>query len=84
MITLFPSQGDFCATAQPGFRHRHIGGALLEKLFAVAEHHRIQRFLVSSVSKEMDKILIFYRSHGFKPWYVQMFKKMEQQVSHRG
>ena len=59
---------------QPGFRHRHIGGQLMERLMAVAAHHGIQRFAVSSVSKEMDKILRFYRRHGFTPWHVQMFK----------
>ena len=58
----------------PDFRHRHIGGQLMERLFAVAAHHGIQRFVVSSTSKEMDKILHFYRRHGFTPWYVQLFK----------
>jgi hypothetical protein len=32
------------------------------------------RFVVATVTKDMDKILNFYRRHGFKPWYVQMFK----------
>jgi ribosomal protein S18 acetylase RimI-like enzyme len=59
---------------QPGVRPRHIGGMLLDRLCAVAAHHGIQRFVVSSVSKEMDKMLHFYRRHGFTPWYVQMFK----------
>ena len=59
---------------QPGFRHRHIGGQLMERLLAVAGHQGIQRFVVSSTSKEMDQILTFYRRHGFTPWYVQMFK----------
>jgi ribosomal protein S18 acetylase RimI-like enzyme len=58
----------------PDFRHRHIGGQLLERLLAVVEQHGIRRFFVSSVSKEMDKILHFYRRHGFTPWYVQLFK----------
>jgi ribosomal protein S18 acetylase RimI-like enzyme len=59
---------------QPRFRNRHIGGMLLDRLLAVAEQHGIQRFVVCSVSKEMDKILHFYRRHGFTPWYVQLFK----------
>jgi ribosomal protein S18 acetylase RimI-like enzyme len=59
----------------PDFRHRHIGGPLLERLMAVAAHQGIQRFVVSSTSKEMDKMLQFYRRHGFfTPWYVQLFK----------
>ncbi len=56
------------------FRNRYIGSQLLERLLALAEQNGIQRFLVSTVTKDMDKILNFYRSHGFKPWYVQMFR----------
>jgi ribosomal protein S18 acetylase RimI-like enzyme len=59
---------------KPEFRNRHIGGNLIERLLEIAEQIGIQRFLVSTVSKEMDKTLNFYRRHGFKPWYVQMFK----------
>jgi ribosomal protein S18 acetylase RimI-like enzyme len=55
----------------PDFRHRDIGGQLMERLMAVAAQQGIQRFVVSSTSKEMDKILHFYRRHGFTPWYVQ-------------
>lgn len=58
----------------PDFRHRHIGGQLMEQLMAVAAQHGMQRFVVSSTSKEMDKILHFYRRHGFTPWYVQLLK----------
>ncbi len=59
---------------KPDFRNRHIGSQLLERLLAIAEQNGIQRFLVSTVTKDMDKILNFYHSHGFKPWYVQMFR----------
>ena len=59
---------------KPDFRNRHIGGKLMETLLVAAEQQGIQRFLVSSVSKEMDKTLHFYRRHGFTPWHVQMFK----------
>jgi ribosomal protein S18 acetylase RimI-like enzyme len=58
----------------PGFRNRHIGGQLMEELMAVAAHQGIQRFVVSSTSKEMNKILHFYRRYGFTPWYVQLLK----------
>jgi ribosomal protein S18 acetylase RimI-like enzyme len=58
----------------PAFRNRHIGGQLMERLMAVAAHHGMQRFVVSSTSKEMDRVLHFYRRHGFTPWYVQLFK----------
>jgi ribosomal protein S18 acetylase RimI-like enzyme len=58
----------------PGFRNRRIGEQLMERLFAVAAQHGMQRFVVSSTSRDMDKILHFYRRHGFTPWYVQMVK----------
>jgi len=58
----------------PDFRHRHIGGQLMERLMAVAAQHGIQRCVVSSTSTEMDQIIHFYRRHGFTPWYVQLFK----------
>jgi ribosomal protein S18 acetylase RimI-like enzyme len=59
---------------QPDFRDRDIGGALLEGLFAVARHKGIQRFIVGTLSKDTDRILKFYRSHGFIPWHIQFFK----------
>ncbi len=59
---------------RPEFRNRHVGGELLEKLLEVAEHNGIKRFVVSTVTKEMDGILKFYRRYGFKPWLVELFK----------
>jgi ribosomal protein S18 acetylase RimI-like enzyme len=59
---------------QPDFRDRDIGGALLERIFEVAGQQGIERFIVGTLSKETDKILKFYRSHGFTPWRIQFFK----------
>jgi ribosomal protein S18 acetylase RimI-like enzyme len=59
---------------KPDFRNKLIGGQLIESLFQVAEQNGIKRFLVHSATKDMDKIVNFYRSHGFKTWYIQMFK----------
>ncbi len=59
---------------QPGFRDRDIGGALLERLFEIAGQEGIQRFIVGTLSKETDRILTFYRSHGFTAWRIQFFK----------
>jgi len=56
------------------FRDVHVGGDLLERLLAVARENGIERFVVSTVTKDMDRILRFYRSHGFKPWFVELFK----------
>lgn len=59
---------------QPDSRGQDIGGALLERLFAIARQEGIQRFVVGTKSKETDKIVRFYRSHGFTPWRIQFFK----------
>ena len=51
----------------PDFRSQDIGGQLLEQVFAVARQEGIHRFIVGTLSKETDRILKFYRSHGFTP-----------------
>lgn len=59
---------------RPDSRDHDIGGKLLEQVFAVAQAAGIRRFIVGTLSKETDKILKFYRSHGFTPWRIQFFK----------
>ena len=59
---------------QPDARNQDIGGRLLERVFEVARAAGIQRFVVGTRSKETDKILRFYRSHGFTPWSIQFFR----------
>jgi ribosomal protein S18 acetylase RimI-like enzyme len=58
----------------PDYRDRDIGGALLERVFAVARQAGIQRFIVGTRSKDTDRILAFYRRHGFTPWSIQFFR----------
>ena len=59
---------------RPEFRDVRVGGDLLDALLEVAKQNGIQRFVVSTVTKDIDRILAFYRSHGFKPWYLELFK----------
>lgn len=59
---------------RPEFRGSHVGSDLLDRLLAVAAQNGITRFLVSTVTKDMDRILAFYRRHGFQPWYIELFK----------
>jgi GNAT superfamily N-acetyltransferase len=59
---------------QPDIRSQDIGGKLLERVFEVARAAGIQRFVPTTKRKETDKILRFYRSHGFTPWSIQFFK----------
>jgi ribosomal protein S18 acetylase RimI-like enzyme len=58
----------------PEFRDGHVGGDLLDRLLATAAQDGIERFIVGSVTKDMDRILKFYKRHGFTPWHVQFFK----------
>ena len=58
----------------PDFRSQDIGGKLLERVFEIARQEGIDRFIVGTLSKETDRILKFYRSHGFTPWRIQFFK----------
>src|SRR5687768_10344588 len=77
-VEVIPSQEAYVEIediyVQPDFRSRDIGGALLERIFEVAQQEGIERFIVGTLSKETDRILKFYRSHGFAPWRIQFFK----------
>lgn len=55
------------------FRDKEIGGTLLKHLLEIAKQNKIRRFFVSRVTKDMDRILDFYQSHSFKPWYVELY-----------
>ena len=77
-VEVFPKQETYLEVeniyVRAEFRDMRVGGDLLERLLGVAKENGIERFVVSTVSKDIDRILRFYRSHGFKPWYVELFK----------
>ena len=56
------------------FRNWHVEGDLLEGLLAIAEQNAIKRFALNTITKDMDRILMFYRRYGFKPWSLDLFK----------
>jgi ribosomal protein S18 acetylase RimI-like enzyme len=58
----------------PDFRSQDIGGKLVKRVFEIAQQQGIQRFIVGTRSKETDRILAFYRRHGFTPWQIHFFK----------
>jgi ribosomal protein S18 acetylase RimI-like enzyme len=58
----------------PEFRNKQVGGKLMEKLLEVAENNGIKRFLVNTVTNDMDQIMKFYRRFGFEPWFVELFE----------
>lgn len=59
---------------KPELRGMDIGNQLLNRITQIAKRNGIERFLVYSSSKDTQRILKFYESHGFKPWYIQLFK----------
>lgn len=58
---------------RPESRGNGTGSMLLDRLLETARGDGISRFSVYSATKDVDGILAFYRRHGFKSWYVQMF-----------
>lgn len=58
----------------PERQHQGVGGRLLDRIQQEAREKGIDRFLIYSASKDIDSILRFYRGHGFRSWYVQMYK----------
>ena len=55
-------------------RNKGIGGLLLNGLLEVARRNGIERSRVHSATKDLAKILRFYQTHGFKQWYVQLYR----------
>lgn len=58
----------------PEFRDRSIGSQLLTELEKTARSEDVKRFLIYSSTKDINRILKFYKKHDFKSWYIQMFK----------
>lgn len=58
----------------PELRSRGIGSRLLEDVMRTAESEGMDRVHVFTATKDMDRILSFYRGHGFRPWGVQLFR----------
>ncbi len=56
------------------FRDRGTGSRLLEAVLDAARREGIERIQAFSATKDHDRILRFYRRHGFQPWGVQLFR----------
>jgi diadenosine tetraphosphate (Ap4A) HIT family hydrolase/ribosomal protein S18 acetylase RimI-like enzyme len=56
------------------FRSRGIGGLLLDRLIEEATNRGLDRAMVYSATKDLDRITSFYRAHGFRGWYVQLYR----------
>ena len=56
------------------YRDQGVGGKLVDIALEEAHSKGIERALIYSATKDLDSVVDFYRKHGFKTWYVQMFK----------
>jgi GNAT superfamily N-acetyltransferase len=56
------------------YRDQGVGGKLVDIALEEAHSKGIERALIYSATKDLDSVVDFYRRHGFKTWYVQMFK----------
>ncbi|SDN05732.1 N-acetylglutamate synthase, GNAT family [Paenibacillus sp. yr247] len=60
--------------AHPDYRNENVGHMMVDKLLQTAELNGITRSIVYSASKQWQKIIRFYEKHGFKMWFVQMYR----------
>lgn len=58
----------------PEYRSENTGHMLVDHLLQTAERNGIKRSLVYAASKQWQKIIGFYEKHGFKMWFVQMYR----------
>lgn len=55
------------------YRSAGVGGRLVERMKEIAGRNGIRRFRVHSATIDLDPVLRFYRSHGFKTWCLEMY-----------
>ena len=55
------------------YRSDGVGGKLVERMKEIASRNGIQRFRVHSATMDLDRVLKFYRDHGFKTWCMEMY-----------
>lgn len=55
-------------------RDTGIGSTLLDTILLTARKNGIEKSLVYSATKDSEKIINFYKKHGYETWFVQMFK----------
>jgi GNAT superfamily N-acetyltransferase len=58
----------------PGHRGRGVGGRLVERVIAEAAEHGVSHGWVYSSAKEWPRIVDFYQRHGFRMWFVGLYR----------
>jgi GNAT superfamily N-acetyltransferase len=60
----------------PAHRSAGIGAQLLDAVVDWAKQHGVRYLSAYSATRDVDRVLRFYRSCGFKSWSVQMFREL--------
>ena len=58
----------------PDHRERGVGGLLVDRLLAEAQAEGVDRARVYSAAQDWQRIIAFYQRHGFKMWYVELYR----------
>lgn len=66
------------------YRHRGLGHELVAAIQAQAREEGFTHLRVYSAAKRFDDILEFYRSCGFRPWYLEMTQEIGAEPSAPG
>lgn len=59
---------------RPEYRSQGIGRRLVQGIFEHAKREGINRFALTSNTKDFERVVEFYRSSGFRTWNVTMFR----------
>lgn len=55
-------------------RNHDYGTQLVNTVIEASKNNGVERALIYSATKDMEKIIKFYKNCGFNSWYVQMYK----------
>jgi GNAT superfamily N-acetyltransferase len=58
----------------PDRRDRGVGGRLVDRVLADAAERGITRGRVLSAARDWRRIIDFYQDHGFRMWYVELYR----------
>ena len=62
---------------RPEARQRGIGSALVRAALQWGRERGVAAFHVFTATRDTDRVLRFYRRHGFQPWGIQMYRSEE-------
>lgn len=76
--TVFPLHAPFLEIYEvyvhPEYREQGVGHRLVDRIIAEAESNGVTHALVGSANFDWQRMIGFCEKHGFKMWYVQMYR----------